>query len=108
MGRVTSTMPRESEITRAILAALNARAGVRAVKLHGSPYGRAGTPDVLAVTRGRAVFLEVKRPGNTPTPLQNHELQQWALAGAAAAVVHSKDEAVAVIDRVAAGGTVDG
>jgi len=64
------------------------------IKLHGGPYQQAGLPDLLVVIRGRAVFLEVKRPGGALTPLQEHTIARLRAAGALAEVVRSADEAL--------------
>lgn len=63
-------------------------------------YGVAGTPDLLGSYRGRALALEVKRPGGTVTQLQLEQLSLWELAGAAAAVVHSVQEVSDILARI--------
>jgi len=40
--------------------------------------GVAGDPDIDACLRGRSVQLEVKRPGEKPTPLQVKRLEDAA------------------------------
>src|SRR5690606_8320365 len=70
----------EAAITEAIMKWLRAR-GAYVIKTYGGPYRR-GLPDLIGVYRGRALALEVKRPGGRPTPLQEHELGRWAAAGA--------------------------
>lgn len=35
-----------------------------------------GIPDVMAIRGGRVVFIEVKRPGQKPTPLQVYRQKQ--------------------------------
>ena len=88
---------RESSIVRSILKALNAIPGVKAMKNHGGIYSVRGTPDITAVNRGKAIFLEVKRPGEKATPAQIRQMELWTQAGARCAVVHSADEAVALV-----------
>jgi hypothetical protein len=86
-------MPLESAITKSIVSLAKAR-GWWTFKIAGGPMQMAGVPDLLCVRNGRAVFLEVKRPGKKPTPLQvqrMHEIRD--VGGAVAEVVVSKAEA---------------
>ena len=85
-------MPNEKTIERNILRWLNRQDGVYAEKVHGSPYGGAGKPDIDCCWRGRAVKLEVKQPGKEPTELQQYELDKWNAAGAISGCVRSVDE----------------
>jgi hypothetical protein len=48
-----------------------------------SPAHR-GVPDRIILYRGRALFLELKRPGKKPTKLQERELGELRAAGCAA------------------------
>ena len=75
----------------AIARWLNAQPGCYAVKTHGSIYS-AGQPDLLGSYQGRALALEVKRPGRRPTRLQAAVLKKWRAAGAIAAVVTSVED----------------
>lgn len=88
----------EARITTAILARLRAR-GCRVMKLHGSAYQPAGLDLFGCVPSldGRAVVLEVKRPGEDATPRQAVLLAQWRQAGAITGVVRSADEAEALV-----------
>lgn len=99
--------PREQDIQRGILDALAWR-GVYALRINsgairterggmvrGAP---AGTPDVLCIVGGRAVFLEVKRPGNKPTALQLEMHARLRAAGATVVVVTSVDEALEAVN----------
>lgn len=87
----------EKEIVAAVLRLLKGHPHCYAWKEHGGMYGTAGIPDVIACVNGRFVALEVKRPGNKPTPLQRATLEQIQKAGGLAAVVTSKAEAEAVL-----------
>lgn len=93
----------EGRITKKILDYLNGRERTTAHKVHGSQYST-GEPDIDAVSRGRAVKLEVKVPGTEAsirkrtTPLQRLRLRQYLDAGAIAAVVTSVEEVQAIID----------
>lgn len=53
------------------------------------PAVEAGTPDILACLAGRFYAIEVKRPGERPTRLQEKRLAQWRAAGAVAVWVDS-------------------
>lgn len=35
-----------------------------------------GTPDLIAHKDGRTIYIEVKRPGEKPRPLQAHRMEQ--------------------------------
>lgn len=89
-----STKPREKVVLAALcryLDRLKAQGTpVKWRKLHGSAM-QSGLPDLLIVLRGLAVFCEVKRPGQKPTPLQAHQLQEWQAAGAVAFWADSLD-----------------
>lgn len=90
-------MALESTITRSIQKSAKDR-GWWVLKVAGGQFQRPGIPDVLCVKNGRAVFLEVKRPGNKPTPLQLVVIDELRAAGAVAEVVYSKPEAEGVLD----------
>jgi Holliday junction resolvase len=92
-------MPRETSLDRAIARLMRA-AGAHGFKTHGSAYGRRGIPDVVGAYRGRALAIEVKRPGGKATPLQHRELALAAQAGAAAIVADSADAVAALLDTI--------
>lgn len=71
-----------------------------AVKIHGNAYQMAGLPDVLAIKGGRAVWMEVKVPGNEPSKIQVHRMKELAAAGCPVAVVYSAGEARAFLEGV--------
>lgn len=76
----------EKTIVASCLAAARA-AGWWAMKNHGGAYSVAGLPDLLCIKNGRAVWAEVKRPGETPTRIQEHTLRKLAEAGCRVGVV---------------------
>ena len=82
-------MTSERAIVKAILAYLNGLPGCLARKRWGGGMGVAGDPDIDACIRGRSLQLEVKRPGEKPTPLQLKRLEEWRQAGALVGVVTS-------------------
>ena len=91
-------MTNESSIVKGILAYLNSLPECLARKRWGGGMGVAGEPDIDACLRGRSLQLEVKRPGQKPTPLQLKRLEQWRQAGALVAVVSSVEEVKALLD----------
>jgi hypothetical protein len=92
-------MTSERAIVKAILAYLNSLPGCLARKRWGGGMGVAGDPDIDACLRGRSVQLEVKRPGEKPTPLQVKRLEEWRQAGAIVGVVVSVDDAKSLLAR---------
>ena len=57
-----------------------------AFKYHGGPFSEAGVPDILCCLAGRFVAIEMKVPGNAPTPIQLRQIQRLTKAGAYAFV----------------------
>jgi len=62
-----------------------------------SPAHR-GVPDRICIKDGRVLFLELKRPGNTATTLQEHEIKLLRTAGVRAEIATGFAEARAAID----------
>lgn len=93
-GTVTS----ERALKRRIVDALRAR-GCVVFPQPATPMGIAGRPDLLVCVPpdGHFAGLEVKRPGQQPTPLQMRRLEEVTKAGGIAAVVTSVEEALAVL-----------
>jgi len=90
-------MALESSITRSIVL-LAKSLGYWTFKIAGGPMQTAGIPDLLCVRSGKAVFLEVKRPGRRTSPLQAariHEIR--TIGGAVAEVVTSVTQAREVL-----------
>jgi len=85
-------MTSERAIVKAILVYLNGLPGCLARKRWGGGMGVAGEPDIDACICGRSLQLEVKRPGEKPTPLQVKRLEDWRRAGATVGVVNSVAE----------------
>jgi hypothetical protein len=75
-------MKPETKIVAKIMAELKKIGGV-ATKLHGGPMQVAGLPDILWVFGGRAIFFEVKQPGQVPTKLQFAKMQEMEQRGGA-------------------------
>lgn len=89
----------EGRLSRRILQALRAR-GAFAFKVHGGPTMMAGLPDIVGVYRGYSIWLEVKMPGEEPTPIQRQRIQQIRKAGGDAFVVYSVEDAVRVLRHI--------
>ena len=88
---------RESALVAEILRALRALPGVIVRKRHGSAWGVAGDPDLYGSISGRHFEIEVKRPGEQPTALQQARLKQWAATGALVGVARSVEDALYII-----------
>jgi hypothetical protein len=67
--------------------------GIWYISVIPSPLGGStGTPDLLCCIRGRFVGLEIKAPGNGPTPLQLHQIKAIKAAGGIAVVVDDAEQ----------------
>lgn len=74
--------------------------GWLAYKQHGGAFTVAGLPDLLLIKNGRATWIEVKRPGESPTTIQKLRIRQLTAAGCAVAVVTSASEARVFLESV--------
>ncbi len=72
LGLWVFPMASEASLVRRVLRELNSWERTRAVKMHGSAYTRAGTPDILGCTHGRFFVLEAKVVGKTPSKIQRY------------------------------------
>jgi len=84
--------PLEKNITKSVLAYLRSLDGCRVQKRHGG-LAQGGEPDITGCFRGHHLEIEVKRPGAKLTARQLVALDRWSAAGAATAVVYSRDDA---------------
>jgi hypothetical protein len=75
--------------------------GAKTYKTHGGPFSHAGAPDILGCLNGRALALEVKRPGAAVTQLQAVELRSWERAGAIAGRVESVQDVKNLLEKLA-------
>lgn len=104
---------RETPITKSIMRDLKQRPGVFVHKNHGGRFGNSGLPDLLISfipvrTKdakqwdGPAIVIgmEVKRPGENPTPLQQKTLDRMARCGMFATVARSKREAIEYLETL--------
>ncbi len=95
---MSKLVPLERTLTRSILRYLNGLDRCRAIKRHGNAL-LGGEPDIHGCYRGRALELEVKRPGKHATPRQEAALRKWETAGAIAGVVRSVDDMKRLLER---------
>lgn len=71
-------MIRESQIQTRIRNGLIKR-GWMVIKLIQTSMN--GIPDMICHKEGRTMYIEVKRPGEKPTKLQQHRMQQLYIQG---------------------------
>lgn len=100
----------ETKIVNKIQAFVKSVGGV-CVKVHGSPYQRAGDPDLRGavpiffkngswpVAEFVHFQVEVKLPGEEPDELQEERLRQWELYGYTVGVARSVDEFKVIIRK---------
>jgi len=95
-------MPRqpESRLARRIKKYLQDE-GAAVFNIHGgdNPFQEVGIPDLLACYRGQFIGLELKLPGEKPSPRQEVVLRRIRKAGGIGTVVHSVDEVESVLRR---------
>lgn len=84
--------PLESTITKKVMDQARSM-GWWVMKTFGTAYTLRGIPDVLVIKDGRAAWMEVKRPGETPTKAQLHRMRELANAGCSVCVVTSPQDA---------------
>ena len=87
----------ESSLSRRIRQHANDLPNTKALKIHGSVMMETGTPDLLVVQNGRAIWFETKVGKNKLSPIQAKRIQQWQAAGAVVVVVRTLDEALDVL-----------
>lgn len=83
---------REASLVRRIIARLRDRPRSFTLKIHGTPFGVVGIPDLLHLEGGIYLWLEVKRPGERPTRRQRFIHDRIRRAGGTVAVVHSWED----------------
>ena len=91
--------PLENSIVKSITEFLKNIPECRCVKTHGS-LRRQGEPDLYIVHRGQFYAIEVKRPGNKATRLQEATLAKWEQAGAVTGVAYSRDDVKRIMGMV--------
>lgn len=87
----------ETEITKEAITWLKSQPATYARKLHtGGMSGERGHPDIDGCTHGRALKIEMKRPGEKPTKIQMVRLLQWRESGALVGWATSVEEVRAI------------
>jgi hypothetical protein len=77
--------------------------GIESVKLNG--MGKRSHPDRMFLgPRGRVLFIEFKKPGEEPTPLQKHLHKKWKRLGHKVYVVDNVTIGRELIDQLYIGG----
>ena len=82
----------ERDIVKCVKLYLNGIDGVFVWKTHGGQFGTAGEPDLIGSYKGKALGIEVKRPGKKATRLQDLFLKKLQAAGATAFVACSIED----------------
>ena len=85
----------EQAIQSKILVYLKSR-GYYARKVVTSNH--AGVPDILACVKGRFIGIEVKKAGEKPSVLQNHNIDLITMSGGIAFVAYSVDDVKKQLD----------
>lgn len=65
-------------------------------KRHGGFFSSNGQPDISGCISGRRFELEVKKPGESPRPLQKSIMKKWKNAGAVTGVARGVDDVKAL------------
>jgi hypothetical protein len=89
----------EASIREAGIKVILAAGGYGVVK-HQTGDGVRGTPDWIGAVAGRAVVVEFKRPGYSPTPAQLGQLRKWQRAGALAGWADSVEHVRQLLDHL--------
>ena len=83
---------KESTLVKKILKYLNDLPQCKAIKIHGSRFQEAGTPDILCCKNGETIFIECKIGKNKVTDIQSVRIRQWQEAGASCLVAYTLDD----------------
>lgn len=94
-------MQPERRLVRRIQRYVDERGG-RCFKIHGgdNPFQEVGIPDILVCYKGKFLGLEVKLPGETPSPVQRKVLGEIERAGGIAAAVTTVEEVARLLDKL--------
>ena len=89
---------REAQIEKALVKHVKA-AGARALKF--TTPGLVGVPDrIILAPGGRAIFVEVKAPGQQPRPIQVKRIAELRDLGFTVLVIDSLDQIQEVFDAL--------
>lgn len=62
--------------------------------------GTSGVPDRILIKNGKVIFVEVKRPGARPRPLQEVVIQRMRDHGADVRIIDSREGCEALIEEL--------
>jgi Holliday junction resolvase len=89
----------EYSIQNSIMKYLRRQPGIYSIKTHGaSLMGQAGLPDIIGCRNGKFFGIEVKKPGEEPTPIQLFQLRQIRKAGGNTLIAVSLEDVVTFIE----------
>ena len=61
--------------------------------------GNAGVPDRIVIYKGNVVFVELKRPGEEPRPLQKAVFDQMSDNGAYICIIDSEEDIKVFVEQ---------
>lgn len=89
---------REKEIEQALVKKINDRKGLCIKFIYPS---MTGIPDrIILLPKGKIGFVETKRPGGEPRPIQKKRIRQFKNLGFKVYVLDSKDNIDEIIKRI--------
>ena len=94
-------MRTETDLKEDILEVLKKVPDSVAIKIAGNAFQESGLPDILftcSAIGGRAIVLELKKPGEEPRKLQEYKIAKFSRAGAYACVVQSLSEVLVILE----------
>lgn len=91
----------ERQLQTRVLQYLNKLENCRAYNMHGSAWTGAGRPDIVGCFCGFMFVIELKRPGEIPSKIQEYELCKWRHAGAIAWYATTLEDVQEMIEHMA-------
>ena len=89
----------EAKLSKKIMKAWKDK-GAWSFKVWGNAHQLSGVPDIVGVYKGRFAACETKMPGNEPSKIQQHRIEQIEAAGGRCVVAYSVEEAVALLEDI--------
>lgn len=77
--------------------------GAFCYKVWGNDMQMAGVPDISGTYESLSVWCETKMPGNKPSPIQVHRINQIRAAGGLVVVAYSVKDATDMLDHIRMG-----
>ena len=94
----------EASIQKAVVAYAKQRGCIAIKQSTAGRFGTAGWPDYLIISlEGRVMFMEIKKEGGRPTPLQARRMEELAANGVEAYTVDNVEVGKSMIDTLVAG-----